>query len=92
MAEKFVIRDLFRLSDNATVLACEGDVGTVVYAGVIGQIQTGNEVRQSITLIGERKMLNQSSSPLLKAIETSDVVNLSAEEAQSGRWSLLIDG
>jgi len=91
MITKLLIRDMFKLSNNVTVFACEGDAGAVAFAGRKGKLQAGDEVRQSIILVGQREMLNQSAPKSLNAIETGDAVNLTVEEAQSGSWSLLID-
>jgi hypothetical protein len=91
MTTTFLIRDMFKLANNVTVLACEGNAIAIMFAGRAGRLQAGNQIRQSITLTGQREMLNLSTPKSLKAIETGDVVNLTVEEAQSGSWSLLID-
>lgn len=91
MTTKFLIRDMFKLSNKVTVLACEGNASGVSFKGRVGRLQTGNDVHQSIALIGQREMLNQSARKSLNAIETGDTVNMTVEEAQSGSWSLLVD-
>ncbi|MBO2604307.1 hypothetical protein I6M34_14565 [Shewanella algae] len=49
------------------------------------------EVRQTLTISGEKKMINQKANFELKAFETNDKVLLSQEEAQSGKWQLIGD-
>lgn len=91
MRGEFVVRDLFKLSSGTTVLACEGSADGVALSGRIGKLLDRGQVRQSVVLIGERQMLNQATPSALLAIETHDVVNLSADEARSGHWTLLIE-
>lgn len=91
MKTEFLVRDLFRLSSGTTVLACEGESSTEAITGRTGKLLRDNEVRQSITLVGERQMLNQLLPRSHHAVETSDNVNMSDEEARSGLWKLLID-
>jgi hypothetical protein len=92
MASKFIIRDMFNLPGDLTVLACEGVGGdrTAPFNGCAGRIHNDSEVRQSIFLNGERKMLNQTRPSSFRAAETLQRVQLSLEEAQSGTWFLSI--
>lgn len=91
MHKEFLIRNLFRLSGGTTVLACEGKNSSVPFVGRKAKLVSGNEVRQSIMLTGERQMLNGALPQSHKVIETFDTVNLSFEEAQSGMCRLLVD-
>ena len=83
------IHDKFELSDGVTILACTGDDATVDIIGRKLSLIFGNEIRQTLTIVGERKMLNQKSDLDLKAFETNDIVSLSGKEAQSGEWKLI---
>lgn len=76
MKAQFVIRDLFKLSGGVTVFACEGENDTSASIGGAATILAGEVVRQSIFLIGEREMLNQSLPKTFKAIETRDKVDI----------------
>lgn len=92
MTSKFVIRDLFKLSGDVTVLACEGEGdGLSVLIGRIGKIQNDGGLRQAISFSGERKMRNQTRPKSVRAFETLEKVQLTVEEAQSGAWTLSID-
>lgn len=89
---KFVIRDLFKLPGDVTVLACEGPMGGFSnMAGFIGEIKNDGELRQSICFSGERRMLNQTRHKSVRAFETFENVLLTTEEAQSGTWYLFVD-
>lgn len=92
MTSKFVIKDLFKLPGDVTVLACDGSVsGFSTMAGFIGEIKNDGELRQSICFSGERKMLNKTHHKSVRAFETSENVRLTTEEAQSGTWYLFVD-
>lgn len=92
MTFKFVIRNLFQLPGDVTVLACEGAEDSLsALNGRIGNIQNDGELRQSISFSGERAMLNQTRPKSVRAFETFEKVRLTVEEAQSGTWTLLID-
>lgn len=83
------IREKFELSGGITILACTGyDSKTDVIGKTFGLV-LGEEVRQTLTISGERKMINQKSNGNQRAFETSDVVSLSQEEARSGEWQLI---
>lgn len=91
MTSIFVVRDLFKLPGNVTVLACEGESDLSSFVGRTGQLTKGGEFLQSIPLSGERKMLNQARPKSFRAVETLANVRLSVEEAQSGTWVLTLD-
>jgi hypothetical protein len=89
MEIKMNIRDKFALSGGITILVC---VSYDSKSDVIGKklsLVLGEEVRQTLTISGERKMLNQQSNLDQWAFETKDTVSLSQEEAQSGEWQLI---
>ncbi len=90
MKIEFVVRDLFKLSDGKTVLACEGADTEATFAGRSAKLMASDKVRQTIVLTGRRQMLNQSVGQRHAAFETREMVNLSAEEVKSGLWSLVI--
>lgn len=83
------IREKFELSDGITILACVGYDPKYDVVGRTFSLVLGEEVRQTLTISGERKMLNQKSNDDQRAFETSDVVSLSHEEARSGEWQLI---
>lgn len=83
------IREKFELSDGITILACAGYDPKFDVVGKTFNLVLGEEVRQTLTISGERKMLNQNSNLDQRAFETNDVVSLSQEEAQSGEWQLI---
>lgn len=83
------IREKFELSHGITVLACAGYDPNFSVIGKKFSLVLGAEVRQTLTISGERKMLNQKSNLDQRAFETSDVVMLSPEEARSGEWQLI---
>jgi hypothetical protein len=84
------VDDIFRLSDGQTVFtglvigrperinACRGD------------LKLGEETRQFINIVGESipKKLVQSER---RSISTFEEVRLSQEEAQSGKWRIVLD-
>ncbi len=85
------VREKFELSDGITILACSGYDPKLDLIGKKFSLIRGDEVRQTLTISGERKMLNQKSNLDQKAFETIDTVLLSQEEAQSGEWQLIGD-
>jgi hypothetical protein len=87
----FIVRDVFRLSDNLTVLACEGDGALSASVENIGTLSRQGEAGRPIRLLGERKMLNKSKPGNLRAFETLESIELSNEDAHSGLWTLLIE-
>lgn len=93
MTSKFVIRDLFQLPGDVTVLACEGvdDNAPPAFNGLFARIHNNEGSRQVIRLNGERRMLNKSRPISFRAAETLEKVQLSVEEAQSGAWFMSID-
>lgn len=83
------VREKFELSDSITILACTGYDPKFNVIGKKLSLVHGDEVRQTLTISGERKMLNQKSNLDQRAFETSDTVLLSQEEARSGGWQLI---
>jgi hypothetical protein len=91
MEIKMNVREKFELSDGITILACSGYDPKLDLIGKKFSLVRGDEVRQTLTISGERKMLNQKANLDQKAFETIDTVLLSQEEAQSGEWQLIGD-
>jgi hypothetical protein len=91
MNAEFVIHDLFRLASGTTVLACDGvNSGDLQLGGRKAELLLNGRHHQTIVLLGERQLLKQSSPGGQRAIETTDDVRLSAEDARSGLWRLSI--
>jgi hypothetical protein len=89
MEMRMNIREKFELSDGITILACAGYDPKFDVIGKKFSLVLGEEVRQILTISGERKILNQKSSLDQRAFETNDVISLSQEEARSGEWQLI---
>ena len=89
MKIKMNITEKFELSGKVTILACKGCDSNVDVIGKQFYLVSGSEVRQALTIVGERNMLNQHSNLDQKAFEISGVVNLSQDEARNGRWQLI---
>lgn len=83
------IREKFELPGGITILACAGYDPKCDVIGKTFSLVLGKEVRQTLTIFGERKMANQMSNLDQRTFETSDVVSLSNEEARSGEWQLI---
>lgn len=83
------IREKFELPSGITIIACAGDDPKYDVIGKKFSLVFGDEVRQTLTISGERKMLNQKSNLDQRALETTDIVSLSQEEARSGEWQLI---
>lgn len=83
------IQEKFELSGGITILACAGYYPTFDVTGQKFSLVSEGKVRQTLTISGERKMLNQKSNLDQRAFETNDVVSLSPEEARSGEWQLI---
>jgi hypothetical protein len=84
------IHDLFKLSNGVTVIACDRPGAEPVWSNLKARIVSDDgELRQHIVVSGVRSMLRQSSHLDQIAIETSEAVQLSPEEARSGRWLLV---
>jgi len=83
------IRNIFKLSGGETVIACDGPVDNMTWTGrTVKLIDQDGGVRQDIILTGLRSMLNQSRHTDQIALETTTAVELTAEEAVSGLWSI----
>ncbi|MGF1717479.1 hypothetical protein [Photobacterium chitinilyticum] len=83
------ITEKFVLSGGVTILACTGyEPGCEVVGKKLALILDG-EIRQTLTITGERKMLHKRDKLDHRAFETSDTVLLSPEEARSGHWQLV---
>ncbi|MVF11983.1 hypothetical protein FT643_07460 [Ketobacter sp. MCCC 1A13808] len=89
MEIKMSVREKFELSDGVTILACSGYDPKFDVIGKELDLIRGNEVRQTLAITGEKKMLNQKANFDLQAFETNDKVLLSQQEAQSGEWQLI---
>jgi len=85
------IKEKFELANGTTVLACSGCDPQFNATGKQVSIVFGSEVKQIITLSGERKMLNQTTNLNQRAFETRDIIELSAEEARSSEWSVVYE-
>jgi hypothetical protein len=90
VAEALRIRDVFRLSDGVTVLACERGRHLIDWPGRRVDLACQGEVRQAVMLRGERGLSGQLTRPGEMALETRDTVRLTSEEARSGDWRLLV--
>jgi len=87
----FAVKNLFRLPDGLTALACEGDGEPVMVIGRSATLRNGGDLRQRIQLRGERKMLRQERPKSFRAFETNDTVQLSVDEVQTGAWILTLE-
>lgn len=89
MAITLNLKEKFELSDGVTVLACEvGDTE----CNVIGKqlrLTSGEELKQVLTITGERKVLNKKTNVDQRVFETNDVVLLSSDEVRNGEWMLV---
>jgi hypothetical protein len=91
MRHELIVHELFRLAGGITILACEGDASTESLTGHTASLVADGIIRQEILLVGERLMLNQTANQRQRAVETLDSLDLSPEEARSGRWRLILD-
>lgn len=91
MRTEMQIKEKFELADGITILSCTGCDQRINVIGKKVRIVSGSEVRQILTLTGEREMLNQTANLDQKAFETGDIVELSPEEARSGKWSIVFE-
>lgn len=83
------IKEKFELSDGATILVCSGSGTKFNLMGRLVRLVSDDEVRQTLTIVGERTMLSQKASLGQIAFETKDAFDLSPEEARSGDWMLV---
>lgn len=91
METRMSIAEKFELADGVTILACKGCDPKIDVVNKRYRLISGGEVRQVLTIVGERRMLNQNSNLDQKAFETRDIVKLSQEEARSGDWQLVAE-
>lgn len=87
---KLILKEKFELSDGVTVLACEGDTADLEVIGRQFHLVSGDKVKQTLNITGERNMLNKNTSGDQRAFETSDIVLLSSEEIRNGNWTLVV--
>ncbi|MBO2584173.1 hypothetical protein [Shewanella algae] len=91
MKMKMNVQEKFELPGGVTILACAGYEKDFDVIGKKLNLICDGEVRQTLTISGEKKMTNQKANFEQKAFETHDKVLLSQEEAQSGKWQLIGD-
>ena len=85
---KFIIRDIFRLSDGAVVFALQGLASGINWEKRVAHILHIGAVTQTIRLGGERVMSRQKDNLDKFAVDTWETVRLTSEQAQSGDWTL----
>ncbi|MCJ8206802.1 hypothetical protein [Pseudomonas sp. RGM2987] len=90
MKTKISVTEKFEMLGGVTILVCKGFSSNTDIIGKQFYLVSGSEVRQTLTIIGVRDMLNQQSNLDQKALETRDVMNLSKDEARSGSWKLIL--
>ncbi|WP_176814179.1 hypothetical protein [Pseudomonas sp. NFACC13-1] len=81
----------FELSGGVTILACKGCNSNIDVVGKRFYPVSGDKIRQPLTIVCERKMLNKQSKLDQRVFEAKDVVELSREEARSGAWQLVLE-
>lgn len=88
MAGNFLkIYDLFMLGDGITVIACDKPTVDHTWSDrKVSIVSNDGEKRQELTIRGLRSMLRQGVRHNQIAVETQMPVQLTAQEAQSGRW------
>lgn len=81
------IHNLFLLGGGATVIACDKPRTDHTWANrKVSVISSDGDKRQELIIRGVRSMLRQDANSDQIAIETEMPVQLTVEEAQSGRW------
>ncbi len=83
------ITDIFRLSNGRTVFA--GRIAghdSLIRSGRC-ELRSGSKVRQIIQCEGEQIVKKVDLTNNLRSVATTDKVNLTVEEAQSGEWKLI---
>ncbi len=83
------ITEKLELSGGITILACNGYNPKFSVIGKQFRFILGDEMRQTLTISGERKLLNQQEKLDQRAFETRDTVELSSGEARSGECLLV---
>ena len=89
MAISLNLKDKFELSGGVTILACEVIGSDVSVIGKELRLVSGRETKQTLTITGERKLLNKKDNISQRAFETSDVVLLTPDEVRNGEWTLI---
>jgi hypothetical protein len=91
MQTTFIVRNLFKLPNGTTVLACDGKIQPLYMRERMATLSYGNSFRQSICITGKMHLRNQAQPRTLQAFETNDTVRISTADAQSGIWKLTFD-
>ncbi len=84
-----IVREKFNLSDGTTILSCSGGSVSGALTGKSLRLQNGDDIRQTLIISGERHMLRKADALDQRALETTDEVLLSQDEARSGEWMLV---
>ena len=84
-----IVREKVNLADGTTILSCSGGSVGAALTGKSLRLQNGDDIRQTLTISGERHMLRKAEALDQRALETTDEVFLSQEEARSGEWMLV---
>ena len=88
MTKGAFLREIFRLSDGVTVLACECFPESEGLIGRHASIVVDGHVRQGIIITGERTMRDQTLQLDQRAFETHDRVEVTPEEVRGGTCRL----
>lgn len=88
---ELIVREVFKLADQITALACEGAIPDFMLTGKKAVLIDENGIeRQEITLIGERKILNSSANKNQRVLETKDLISLTSNDFLQSRWKLVL--
>ena len=89
MAITMNLKEKFELSDGVTVLACAGYDSAHAVIGKQFRLVLDGEVKQMLTITGERDILNKNANVDQRAFETNDIILLSSDDVRSGDWFLI---
>ncbi|REL28129.1 hypothetical protein DXX93_17200 [Thalassotalea euphylliae] len=83
------LKEKFVLQNGVTILACLLDDPKCSVVGRKFQLVSEEGVKQTLTIIGERSLLQRTAKSEHRAFETRDSVMLSSEEIRTGDWMLI---
>ena len=89
MTVKLRLKEKFILQDGVTILACLLDDPQFNAVGREFQLISKDGIKQTLTITGERSMLQKAPKSEHRAFETRDNVVLSSEEIRNGDWMLI---
>ena len=86
---KIIVKEKFELSNGTTILPCICNDLSYDAIGKKYRLIIGDDEKQTLTIVGEQKMLKAKSNSELRAFQTYDKVLLSSSDISTNQCFLI---